>query len=162
MQRPMDIYAEKRVQETLKQEFAYVFTDDKYPGIPEMTLHTISEKPFLVNNEIPITPIRAMHLELPVLGFRTGNLAYLTDANKISGKEKEKLHGLDYFVVNGLRKEPHISHFSLQEAIDLIQEIKPRKAFITHISHQMGFHDEVQAMLPPNIYLAYDQLEITA
>ncbi|MDR1865750.1 MAG: MBL fold metallo-hydrolase [Bacteroidales bacterium] len=159
--RPMDVYAEKRVQHTLKREFAYAFAEEKYPGIPEINMHTISVAPFLINGEIPVIPIRAMHLKLPVLGFRIGKMAYLTDTNKIAETEKKKLLGLDCFVVNGLRKEPHISHFSLQEAIDLIEEVKPARAFITHISHQMGFHRQVQDTLPPHIRLAYDGLELT-
>jgi phosphoribosyl 1,2-cyclic phosphate phosphodiesterase len=158
LQRPMDIYAEKRVQKTLKLEFAYVFAKKKYPGIPEIRMHTISEKPFSVDG-IPVVPIRAMHLKLPVLGFRIGKLAYLTDTNKVSTKEKKKLLDLDCFVINGLRQESHISHFSLHEALALIEEVKPQKAFITHISHQMGFYEQVQATLPPNIQLAYDGLE---
>ncbi len=161
LQRPMDIYAEERVQEVLKQEFAYIFAEFKYPGIPQLNIHTISEEPFEIDG-IQVIPIRAMHMQLPVLGFRIGRLAYLTDANYIAADEKLKLHGLDCFIVNGLRQEPHLSHFNLQEAIDLIEEIQPKKAYITHISHQMGFHRQVQAGLPPNIYLAYDGLEIEA
>jgi phosphoribosyl 1,2-cyclic phosphate phosphodiesterase len=159
LQRPMDIYAEKRVQETLKMEYSYVFAENKYPGIPEIIMHTIEETPFTIKDNV-IVPVRAMHLNLPVLGFRTGKLAYLTDVNYISDEEKKKLLGLDCFVVNGLRKEPHLSHFSLQEALDLIEEVKPRRAFITHISHQLGLYEEVQASLPPNVQLAYDGLEV--
>ncbi len=159
LQRPMDIYAEERVQEVLRQEFAYIFAEAKYPGVPELNIHTISEAPFDMDG-IPVVPIRAMHLKLPILGFRIGKLAYLTDANYISKEEKEKLRGLDCFVVNGLRKEPHISHFNLEEALQLIEEIKPASAYITHISHQMGLHRQVQAELPSNVYLAYDGLEI--
>jgi phosphoribosyl 1,2-cyclic phosphate phosphodiesterase len=159
MQRSMDIYAEKRVQKGLHREFAYIFAKDKYPGIPELNLHTIDQTPFTIGN-VQVIPIRAMHLKLPVLGFRIGRMAYLTDANSISKKEKEKLRGLDCFVVNGLRKEPHISHFSLSEALQLIEDVKPERAYITHISHQMGFHQQVQSELPPNVFLAYDGLEI--
>lgn len=158
-QKPMDIYAEERVQEVLRQEFAYVFADWKYPGIPELNMHSISDKTFFID-DIRVIPVRAMHMRLPVLGFRIGKLAYVTDANYISEKEKEKLRGLDCFVVNGLRKEPHLSHFTLQEALDLIRELQPAKAFITHISHQLGFHREIQATLPENVYLAYDGLEV--
>ena len=158
MQRPMDIYAEKQVQETLRQEFSYIFAEDKYPGIPELKMHTIDETPFIIDHT-KVIPIRAMHLNLPVLGFRIGGMAYLTDANSISESEKDKLRGLDCFVVNGLRQEAHISHFSLKEALSLIDDIKPKRAYITHISHQMGFHRQVQASLPKNIFLAYDGLE---
>ncbi|MDR0713707.1 MAG: MBL fold metallo-hydrolase [Bacteroidales bacterium] len=160
LQRPMDIYAEKRVQKTLRMEYNYVFTPQKYPGIPEVVMHTIDEQPFAIGGN-RIVPIRASHLELPVLGFRIENLAYITDANYISPKEKKKLQHLECFVINGLRKERHISHFSLQEALDLIEELNPRQAFITHISHQMGFHEEVQAVLPPRVRLACDGLEVT-
>ena len=159
MQRPMDIYAEQRVQKVLQQEFAYVFDERKYPGIPQLNIHIISEEPFAAGC-VPIVPIRAMHMKLPVLGFRVGRLAYLTDANNISNKEKDKLRDLDCFVVNGLRKEPHLSHFSLCEALALIEEVQPRKAYITHISHQMGLHGQVQTELPPGVSLAYDGLEV--
>jgi len=158
-QRPMDIYAEERVQDVLRQEFAYIFAETKYPGVPELNIHTIDETPFAIDR-IAVTPIRALHLRLPVLGFRIGGLAYLTDANSISETEKDKLRGLDCFVVNGLRKKPHISHFSLDEALTLIDDLKPRQAFITHISHQLGLHRKIQAELPANIFLAYDGLEV--
>ena len=159
MQRPMDVYAEENVHKIIHQEFSYIFEKIKYPGVPELKLHTIDEKPFYID-KLKITPIRAMHLKLPILGFRTGRTAYITDANNISEAEKTKLHGLDCFVVNGLRKEPHISHFSLNEALTLIDEIKPKQAYITHISHTMGFHRLVQAELPQNVFLAYDGLEL--
>jgi phosphoribosyl 1,2-cyclic phosphate phosphodiesterase len=159
MQRPMDIYAEEQVQEGLQQEFAYVFDENKYPGIPELNMHTIDETPFVID-QITVTPIRAMHMNLPILGFRIGRLAYLTDANSISEEEKVKLHGLDCFVVNGLRQEPHISHFTLKEALALIDDVKPKRAYITHISHQLGLHRQVQSTLPPNVFLAYDGLEL--
>ena len=159
MQRPMDIYAEEQVQDILRQEFSYIFAKDKYPGVPELNMHTIDETPFGID-QITVTPIRAMHMKLPVLGFRIGALAYLTDANSISDAEKDKLRGLDCFVVNGLRQEHHVSHFSLKEALSLIDEVKPRQAYITHISHQMGFHRQVQNTLPPNVFLAYDGLKI--
>ena len=159
MQRPTDIYAEEQVQDIIRQEFAYIFADVKYPGVPELNMHTINETPFVIDY-IKVTPIRAMHMNLPILGFRIGRMAYLTDANSISEKEKEKLYGLDCFVVNGLRKESHISHFSLNEALSLIDDINPERAYITHISHQMGFHRQVQAGLPKNVFLAYDGLEV--
>ena len=159
MQRPTDIYAEEQVQEVLRQEFAYVFAKDKYPGVPELNIHTIDETPFAIG-KIPVIPIRAMHLNLPVLGFRIGRMAYLTDANSINEAEKDKLRGLNCFVVNGLRQQSHISHFSLKEALDLIDDVKPQKAYITHISHQMGFHRQVQETLPSGVFLAYDGLVI--
>ena len=159
MQRPMDIFAEERVQKTLRDEFAYVFAEMKYPGVPELNMHTIDETPFAIGH-LNVIPIRAIHLNLPILGFRIGRLAYLTDANSISEEEKNKLRGLDCLVINGLRQKKHISHFSLKEALVLIDDLKPGQAYITHISHQMGLHREVQATLPPHVFLAYDGLEI--
>lgn len=155
----VNIYAEKRVQESLKKEFAYVFAEFKYPGIPQMNLIEVNNQAFRINGTT-IQPIRAMHLKLPVYGYRIGDLAYITDANYISPEEMEKLKGIKVLVVNALRKEKHISHYNLSEAIDLVNELKPEKAYFTHISHQMGFHDEVQAELPENVYLAYDELTI--
>ena len=160
MQRPMDIYAEEQVQDILRQEFAYIFAEDKYPGVPELNMHAIDETPFAIDH-IAVTTIRAMHMKLPILGFRIGQMAYLTDANSISEAEKDKLRGLDCFVVNGLRQKPHVSHFTLKEALALIDDLKPKQAYITHISHQMGFHRQVQKTLPPNVFLAYDALEIS-
>ncbi len=157
LQRPMDIYAEERVHWALKQEFSYVFAEQKYPGVPQVNLHYIDVNPFAVNG-IPIIPIRAMHLRLPLLGFRIGDFTYLTDVNFITDKEKEKVKGSKYLVINGLRKQKHISHFALSEALELIKEINPKQGFITHIGHQMGFHKEVQTELPENVMLAYDGL----
>ena len=156
-QKPMDIYAEDRVIRAIKQEFAYIFAKDKYPGIPEVNLHQIENHPFEIEG-IPILPIRVMHLQLPLLGYRIGDFTYITDANYILDEEKEKIKGSKYLVVNGLRREKHVSHYTLSEALELIQELKPKHAFITHISHQMGFHKDVQAELPPNVTLAYDGL----
>jgi phosphoribosyl 1,2-cyclic phosphate phosphodiesterase len=158
-QRPTDIYAEKKVQEALMLEYSYIFAKEKYPGIPEINMHTIDKEPFTISG-IPIIPIRVMHLRLPILGFRIGNFAYITDANFIEDSEKEKFRGVKYLVVNGLRKQKHISHFTLDEALQLIHEVKPEKAYITHISHQMGFHAEVAQELPDGVELAYDGLQI--
>lgn len=155
----VNIYAEKRVQESLKKEFAYVFAEFKYPGIPQMNLIEVTNQSFRINGTT-IQPIRAMHLKLPVYGYRIGDLAYITDANYISPEEMEKLKGIKILVVNALRKEKHISHYNLSEALDLVNELKPEKAYFTHISHQMGFYDDVQAELPANVYLAYDELTI--
>ena len=159
MQCSMDVYAEKRVQKDLRREFAYIFAENKYPGVPELNIHTIDEMPFTIG-AVQVIPVRAMHMKLPVLGFRIGQIAYLTDANSINKREKNKLRGLDCLIVNGLRKEPHVSHFALNEALTLIEEMKPARAYITHISHQMGFHSQVQSELPPNVFLAFDGLEV--
>jgi phosphoribosyl 1,2-cyclic phosphate phosphodiesterase len=153
----IDVYAEERVQKAVRKEYSYVFAEYQYPGIPKMRLNLVPDYGFTVNG-ITLTPLRAFHYRLPVYGFRIGNFAYITDANYIPEETKEKLFGVKYFVINALRKEKHISHFSLREAIDLIREISPRKAFITHISHQMGRHEEVTVTLPPEIMLAYDGL----
>jgi phosphoribosyl 1,2-cyclic phosphate phosphodiesterase len=155
----MDIFAEERVHKSLQQEFAYIFATDRYPGIPEVTPHLITEAPFEVH-DLLFVPIRLMHLRLPILGYRIGDFSYLTDANFISAQEKQKLIGSRILVVNGLRKEPHISHFSLSESVELIREINPERGYITHISHQMGLSREVEKMLPEHIYLAYDGLTL--
>jgi phosphoribosyl 1,2-cyclic phosphate phosphodiesterase len=153
----IDIYAEERVQKAIKKEYSYVFSEYQYPGIPKMRLNSIPDNSFNVKG-IQIDPIRVFHYRLPVYGFRVGNFAYITDANYIPEESKEKLFGVKYLVINALRKEKHISHFSLREAIDFIREISPKKAFITHISHQMGLHAEVSKELPQGIILAYDCL----
>ncbi len=153
----IDIYAEERVQKAIRREFSYVFAEYQYPGIPKMKLIHIPEYGFNIRG-IQIIPIRVFHYRLPIYGFRIGSFAYITDANYIPEESKERLYGVKYLVVNALRKEKHISHFSLREAIDLIREISPKKAFITHISHQMGCHKQVTGELPPEISLAYDGL----
>jgi len=153
----IDIFAEDRVQKAVRKDYSYVFAEYQYPGVPKMRLNPISEYGFSIKGTA-LTPLRVFHYRLPVYGFRIGNFAYITDANYIPEETKEKLFGIKYLVINALRKEKHISHFSLREAIDLIREISPRKAFITHISHQMGFHEEVSGTLPPGIMLAYDGL----
>lgn len=154
---PMDIFAEERVLRALKSGFPYIFAEKKYPGIPQVIMHTISSDPFRMG-EVEIIPIRMMHHRLPVLGFRIGDFAYLTDANFISEPEKEKLFGVKYMVVNALRKEAHISHFTLSQAISLIGELSPRMGYLTHISHQMGPSLEWEKELPPHIQPAYDGL----
>jgi phosphoribosyl 1,2-cyclic phosphate phosphodiesterase len=156
----IDIYSEERVQKVLKKEYSYVFSEYQYPGIPKMRLNPIPEQGFNVMN-MQITPVRVFHYRLPVYGFRIGSFAYITDANYIPEESKEKLYGVKYLVINALRKEKHISHFSLREALDIIKEISPKKAFITHISHQMGLHSEVTKELPTGVMLAYDGLSIT-
>ena len=160
MQDAIDIYAEKRVLKTIKKEYSYVFAENKYPGIPEMRLNEISLKSFSVKG-LEILPVRAFHMKLPILGFRVGNFAYITDANKVPEESKKKLRGVKYLVVNALRKEKHISHFSLDEAIDFIEEISPLQAYLTHVSHQMGLYSEISKELPYGITLAYDGLTVS-
>jgi phosphoribosyl 1,2-cyclic phosphate phosphodiesterase len=153
----IDIYAEDRVQKAIRKEYSYVFSEYQYPGIPKMRLNNINENSFTVKG-INIIPVRVFHYRLPIYGFRVGNFAYITDSNYIPEESKEKLFGVKYLVINALRKEKHISHFSLREAVDFIREISPKKAFITHISHQMGVYADVAKELPPEIMLAYDGL----
>ncbi|WP_343668892.1 MBL fold metallo-hydrolase [Chitinophaga sp.] len=158
-QRAIDIYATPFTQEGIMREFAYAFAEHKYPGIPELNLRTIGSEPFDVNGML-FTPINVMHHKMPVLGFRFGDFTYITDANFIAPEEKEKIIGSRVLVVNALRREKHISHFTLEEAIALAQELKIPQAYFTHISHQMGLHAEVSQELPAGMALAYDGLEV--
>ncbi|CAN5561173.1 MBL fold metallo-hydrolase [soil metagenome] len=155
----MEVYASARVQEAIRREYAYIFSDFKYPGIPEINLHLIENKAFQIEG-VDILPVEVMHYKLPVFGFRIGDFSYVTDANYISDIEKAKLKNSKVLVLNALRREPHISHFTLEQAIELVQELKPEKAYFTHISHQLGLHADVQKELPSNIELAYDGLKI--
>ncbi len=158
-QKPVDVYLEKTVISVIKREFSYIFAEYKYPGIPQINLNTIDTFNFQIGG-VKIIPIRAFHYRLPVLGFRIKDFTYITDANYIPEEEKRKIIGSQFIVLNALRKEKHISHFSLNEAVKLINEFGPRRGFITHISHQMGLHEEVQKELPHNITLAYDGLSL--
>ncbi len=155
------IYAEQRVQDALRKEYSYAFAEKKYPGIPEFDLQTIDERPFQVAG-VEIIPVRVMHHRLPIFAFRIGTFAYVTDASFISDESKEKLRGLDTLVINAVRIEKHLTHFSLPEVVALAEELQPHMTYITHISHQMGLHHEVQKKLPANIRLAYDGLVIEA
>lgn len=156
----IDIYAEERVQKEVRKEFSYVFAEYQYPGIPKMRLNNIPPYPFHVKG-IEVIPIRLFHYRLPIYGFRIGDFAYITDANYIPEESKEKLFGVKYLVINALRKEKHISHFSLMEAIEQIRQISPKRAFITHISHQMGRSADVSEELPAGILLAWDGMSFT-
>jgi phosphoribosyl 1,2-cyclic phosphate phosphodiesterase len=158
-QKPMDVYAEDRVFRALNYEFPYIFAEKKYPGVPQLNVNIISTFEFQING-ISILPIRAMHYRLPVLGYRIGQFAYITDANYISEDEMEKLIGVKFLVINALRKEKHISHYTLEQALQVIRQLSPKRAYITHISHQMGLHTEVQTELPPNVILSFDELVI--
>lgn len=155
----MPVYATQRVQEALKREFAYIFAEEKYPGIPEVDLYTVRDEPFTIK-EITFTPIEVMHYRLPVKAYRIKDFTYITDANFISEEELEKIKGSKVIVINALRREEHISHYTLDEAINLLKALKPEKAYLTHISHQMGLHDAVSQELPDFIEIAYDGLEI--
>ena len=157
--KPMPVFANEMTQEVVIREFPYAFTDFRYPGVPEIELNTLSTDPFMIG-DIPVVPVQVWHLKMPVLGFRFGSFTYITDANRIDESEKNKIRGSRYLVLNALRREKHISHFNLDEATSLAQELGVHSAFFTHISHQLGKHAEVQADLPAGIFLAYDGLEI--
>lgn len=159
LKRKVDVYASDRVQDAIRREFAYIFSDTKYPGIPEIELHTIQNKPFEIQG-IPIIPIEVLHYKLSVYAFRFGDFVYITDANAISQQEKKKIVGCKILVINALRRQAHVSHFTLQEALDLIAELKPEKAYLTHISHQLGKHSNIEKELPSGVFQAYDGLQI--
>lgn len=156
---PMNVYASKSVQEALKREFFYVFSGDNYPGIPRLNLITIDDRPFLAAG-MKFIPIPVKHLNLPVYGFRIGNFSYITDANFIPDESKELIKGSEVLVLNALRREKHISHFNLEEALELVDELKPKQAYFTHISHQLGLHEEVNRELPDGVECAWDGLVI--
>lgn len=156
--RPVAVYATEETQQALRREFAYIFADYNYPGIPQISLHTIdAQTPFSVCG-IEFIPIRVLHYKLEVLGFRIGDFTYITDANYISPAELEKAKGSSALVLNALRHEPHISHYTLNEAIEVAGQIGARDTWLTHISHQLGRHDDVDPGLPGGIHLAYDGL----
>jgi phosphoribosyl 1,2-cyclic phosphate phosphodiesterase len=156
----MDLFIDANVEACLRKEYSYAFTENPYPGVPRLIVNRIENKPFTVLG-IPFQPIQLMHYKLPVFGFRVGDFAYCTDVNYIAPEEKSKLKGLKVLVITALRKEKHISHFSLSEALELIEELKPEKAYLTHISHLLGLHAEISKELPHHVELAYDNLKIT-
>ena len=155
----VDIYCDERVMKYVRREYPYAFAEKKYPGSPHMNLIAVNDKDFIIKN-IDIQPVKVCHYRLSILAYRIGSFAYITDANEISEKSMESLHGLKYLVINALRKEKHISHFTLSEALDVIRKLSPEKAFITHISHQMGIYSDICKELPDNVILAYDGLSI--
>lgn len=157
---PMDIYAEKRVQKSIQRIFHYVFTKNKYPGVPTMRLHTIGGSPFDIDST-RIIPVRCYHHKLPVYGFRIGGLSYITDASAIEEKEMKKLYGSQVLIINALRKEKHESHYNLEEALEVIACVKPETAYLTHISHGFGKHEEIESLLPAHVFAAYDELKIS-
>ncbi len=159
MQKVMPVYATPRVQEAIRREYQYIFQSPEYPGIPRVDLRTIGNDPFEAEN-VQVIPIEVMHHQLPVLGFRFGNFTYITDANYISPAEKEKIRGSEVLVLNALRREPHISHFTLQQAIDLAGELNAGTTYFTHISHQMGLHADVEEELGASMRIAFDGLKI--
>ena len=158
-QKPIDIYSNALTEEAIKREFGYAFSDKKYPGIPELNLITIDDAPFYVG-DIPVIPILVWHLKMPVLAFRFGKFTYITDANRIDDPEKEKIKSSEVMVLNALRNHHHISHYTLEEAVAVVQELGVPRAYFTHISHQLGLHEEVNDSLPNAIELAWDGLEL--
>jgi len=156
----MPIYGSQEVLDQITQEFAYIFSDHKYPGVPQVKKVVITNSAFSIHG-IDITPVKVMHFKLPVFGFKIKKMAYITDANFISGVEKKKLIGLKVLILNALQIEKHISHFTLAEALELILELKPEKAYLVHISHKMGLARDIEPALPENVSLAYDGLRIS-
>ena len=154
---PMKVYADSLTEEALRRDFYYAFTDTKYPGIPELDMHTITLDPFVVG-DIPVIPILVWHLKMPVMGFRFGKFTYITDANHIDADSKEKIRGSEIIVLNALRRKKHISHFTIDEAVAMVKELNVPTAYFTHISHQLGLHDVVESELPEGMHLAYDRL----
>lgn len=154
------IYAQQRVLDNLTERFAYIFeTENKYPGAPSVKKYHVDNDVFQLQ-DMMVQPITVMHGNLPILGYRFGDFTYLTDVKTISNKEKEKLKNLKVLVISALRIEPHKTHLSLDDALAIIEELKPERAYLTHISHKLGFHAEVEKTLPKNVFLAYDELEI--
>lgn len=155
----IDVYADERVQAVLKNEFPYVFAEFKYPGIPQVKLNTITNDPFNIG-DITFNPIEVMHYRLPVKGFRINDFTYITDAKTVSAAEMEKIKGSKILVINALQKQSHISHFTLEEAIDFAAQIGAEQTYLTHISHRLGRHEDVSKELPIGVELAYDGLKL--
>jgi len=156
-QRSMDLLGQPRALAAIRNTFHYAFSEHRYPGVPELELIPVGDRPFRVS-EVEVQPVEVMHDRLPILGYRVGDLAYITDAKTIAQEEREKLKDLDVLVVNALRIKPHHSHFNLDEALQLVADLRPQRTFFTHISHLLGNHADVSAQLPPNVQLAYDGL----
>lgn len=156
-QKPMQVFATKATQKELVREFYYAFAEAKYPGIPQIVLNNIESVPFEVEG-LTVTPIRVWHHKLEVVGFRIGDFTYITDANKIDAPQQELIAGTKVLVINALRKEKHISHFTLSEALGVIDTLQIPEAYLTHASHQMGLHEEISRQLPQHVHMAYDGL----
>lgn len=156
-----NVYAEKRVLGVIRSNMHYAFSDHPYPGVPTIHLHEINEKDDFKVRDTIVKPLRVMHAKLPVLGFRIGEMAYLTDVKTISDETIEQLKGLEVLILNALRINEHISHISLSEAISIATQIGATKTYFTHFSHDLGMHNEVQKTLPGNMFLSYDNLELT-
>ena len=159
MERGLDIYAEGYVAKAIETRMPYAFRVHKYPGVPNLQLHSISNEPFVVGG-LPVSPVRIMHARLPIFGYRIGNMAYLTDLKTMPDEEYAKLEGLDVLIIDALRKKTHPSHESLDEALENIRRIRPNVAYLIHMSHRMGLHAETEKELPPGVHLSYDGLSI--
>lgn len=159
MKRPMDLHASKQTLDALKRMYAYAFAEDRYPGVPDLRLHPIADRVFEAA-DVAIEAVEVMHYRMPVLGFRIGGLAYITDAKTIADEEVERLRGVHTLVLNALRIEEHISHFNLKEALAMVERIAPQRAYFTHISHLLGNHAEVSEKLPAGVELSYDGLVV--
>ena len=158
--KPIDIYAGANTEQAIRRDFYYAFTETRYPGVPDLNITPIDNDPFMVG-DIKVQPIQVMHHKMAVLGFRMGDFTYITDANYIEPQEEEKIKGSKVLVLNALRKEKHLSHFTLAEAIELASALEIPEVYLTHISHQLGTHTAVSHELPANISLAYDGLQIS-
>ncbi len=161
-QKDMQIFCSKQVEDALHREFHYVFEAVKYPGVPKVNIELISkEEDFEIAEGLKVTPIEVMHYKMPVLGFRIGDFTYITDAKTIVDEEKEKIKGTKVLILNALRKEEHISHFNLEQALQLIDELKPERTYLTHISHLFGKHTDIEKELPSNVFVAFDGMKLT-
>jgi phosphoribosyl 1,2-cyclic phosphate phosphodiesterase len=158
--RDMPIFARRNVLEQIRREYAYIFNPKKYPGVPQVEQVEISDSQFNVNGLV-VTPIPVLHYKLPVFGFRIGDFSYITDANYIPEESMERLEGTETLVLNALQIDPHISHFTLDEAVQVARKIGAKQTYFTHISHRLGLHAQIDAQLPQGIALAYDGLELT-
>ena len=155
----MEVFATEMTQQVLLREFPYAFADTRYPGVPEINLNSITNEPFLVG-DIPVVPFEVWHLKMPVLGFRFGRFTYITDANRIDPLEQDKIRNSTVLVLNALRKEKHISHFTLAEATEMAKTLNADQAYFTHISHQLGKHQDINQELPAGVALAHDGLVV--
>lgn len=158
-QKPMEVYCSERVETALRRDYYYVFAAERYPGIPQVNMNRIENKPFEVEG-VTFTPIEVLHYKMPVFGFRIGDFVYITDAKTIDSKERDKVRGAKILIVNALHRSEHLSHFNLEEALDFIADVAPERAYLTHISHLFGTHKEIEKLLPDNVSVAYDGMKI--
>ncbi len=159
LKKPIDIYARSDAEIGIKDQFSYAFQEEKYPGVPEIKIHHIQNQPFFIDN-LKVIPIEVLHYKLPIFGYRIEDFAYITDASEIHKTEAEKLKQLKVLVINAIRKKEHYAHFSLRQAVEIVEKLAPQHAYITHISHQMGKSADINQELPDNLMLAYDNLEL--